>query len=51
MHVDGGDRQKPIYCQRRHFQNSRLVAILDILVSKLTLGRQAAILDFLVSGL
>ena len=32
MHVDGGHRQKPIDFQRGHFQNSRLVAILDFLV-------------------
>ena len=35
MHVDGGHRQKPIDFQQRHFQNGRLVAILDFLVSKL----------------
>ena len=29
MHVDGGPRQKPIDFQRRHFENGRLVAILD----------------------
>ena len=29
MHVDGGHRQKPIDFQWRHFQNGRLVAILD----------------------
>ena len=29
MHVDGGHRQKPIDFQRGHFQNGRLVAILD----------------------
>ena len=29
MHVDGGHRQKPIDFQRRHFQNGRLVAILE----------------------
>ena len=33
MHVDGGHRQKPI--DFRHFQNGRLVAILDFLVSRL----------------
>ena len=37
MHVDGGHRQKPIDFQRRHFQNGRLVAILNFLVSELTL--------------
>ena len=31
MHVDGGHRQEPIDFQRRHFQNGRLAAILDIL--------------------
>ena len=31
MHVDGGHRQKPIDFQRGHFQNGRLVAILDFL--------------------
>ena len=36
MHVDGGHRQKPIDFQRGHFQNGRLVAILDFLVSGLT---------------
>ena len=35
MHVDGGDRQKPIDFHRGHFQNGRLVAVLDILVSRL----------------
>ena len=30
MHVGGGHRQKPIDFQRRHFQNGRLVAILDV---------------------
>ena len=35
MHVDGGHRQKPIDFQQGHFQN----------------GREAAILEFLVSGL
>ena len=35
MHVDGGHRQKPIDFQRRHFQNGRLAAILDFLVSGL----------------
>ena len=35
MHVDGGHRQKPIDFQRGPFQNGRLVAILDILVSRL----------------
>ena len=37
MHVDGGHRQKPtgIDFQRGHFQNGRLVAILDCLVSRL----------------
>ena len=35
MHVDGGHRQKPIDFQRCHFQNGRLVAILDFLVSRL----------------
>ena len=34
MHVDGGHRQKPIDFQRRHFQNGRLAAILDFLVSR-----------------
>ena len=34
MHIDGGHRQKPIDFQRRHFQNGRLVAILDFLVSR-----------------
>ena len=29
MHVDGGHRQKPIDFQRGHFQNGRLVAILN----------------------
>ena len=29
MHVDGGHKQKPIDFQRGHFQNGRLVAILD----------------------
>ena len=29
MHVDGGHRQKPIDFQLGHFQNGRLVAILD----------------------
>ena len=37
MHVDGGHRQKPIDFQRGHFQNGRLVAILDFLVSRLLL--------------
>ena len=37
MPVDGGHRQKPIDFQRRHFQNGRLVAILDFLVSGLEL--------------
>ena len=37
MHVDGGHRQKPIYFQRRHFQNGPLVAILKFLVSGLKL--------------
>ena len=37
MHVDGGHRQKPIDFQRRHFQNGRLAAILDFLVSGLLL--------------
>ena len=37
MHIDGGHRQKPIDFQRGHFQNGRLVAILDFLVSRLTL--------------
>ena len=32
MHVDGGHRQKPIDFQRGHFQNGRLVAILDFFV-------------------
>ena len=32
MHVDGGHRQKPIDFQRRHFQNGRMVAILDFFV-------------------
>ena len=35
MHVDGGHWQKPIDFQRGHFQNGRLVAILDFLVSRL----------------
>ena len=35
MHVDGGHRQNPIDLQRGHFQNGRLVAILDFLVSRL----------------
>ena len=35
MHVDGGHRQKPIDFQQGHFQNGRLVAILDFLVSRL----------------
>ena len=35
LHVDGGHRQKPIDFQRGHFQNGRLVAILDFLVSRL----------------
>ena len=35
VHVDGGHRQKPIDFQRRHFQNGRMVAILDFLVSRL----------------
>ena len=35
MHVDSGHRQEPIDFQRRHFQNGRLVAILDFLVSRL----------------
>ena len=35
MHIDGGHRQKPIDFQQRHFQNGRLAAILDFLVSKL----------------
>ena len=34
----GGHRQKPIDFQWRHFQNGRLVAILDFLVSRLYLG-------------
>ena len=34
MHVDGGHRQKLDF-QRGHFQNGRLVAILDFLVSRL----------------
>ena len=34
-HVDGGHRQKPIDFQRHHFQNGRLVAILDFWVSRL----------------
>ena len=33
MRVDGGHKQKPIDFQWRHFQNGRLVAILDFLVS------------------
>ena len=37
MHVDGGHRQKPIDFQRCHFQNGRLAAILDYLVSRLEL--------------
>ena len=37
MHIDGGHRQKPIDFQRRHFQNGRLAAILDFLVSGLQL--------------
>ena len=35
MHIDGGHRQKPIDFQWRHFQNGRLAAMLDILVSGL----------------
>ena len=35
MHVHGGHRQKPIDFQGGHFQNGRLVAILDSLVSRL----------------
>ena len=35
MHVDGGYKQKPIDFQPRHFQNGRLAAILDFLVSRL----------------
>ena len=35
MHVDGGHRQEPNDFQRCHFQNGRLVAILDFLVSRL----------------
>ena len=35
MHVDGGHRQKLMDFQQRHFQNGRLVAILDFLVSRL----------------
>ena len=35
LHVDGGHRQKPIDFQRCHFQNGRLAAILDFLVSGL----------------
>ena len=35
MHIDGGPRQEPIDFQRRHFQNGRLAAILDFLVSGL----------------
>ena len=35
MHVDGGHRQRPIDFQRGHFQNGRLVAILDFFVSRL----------------
>ena len=34
MH-DGGHRQEPIDFQQRHFQNGRLAAILDFLVSRL----------------
>ena len=37
MHVDGGHGQKPIDFQPGHFQNGRLVAILDFLFSRLTL--------------
>ena len=33
MHVDGGHRQKPIDFQGVHFQNGRLVAILDFLAA------------------
>ena len=35
VHVDGGHKQKPIDFQRCHFQNGRLAAILDFLVSGL----------------
>ena len=35
VHVDCGHRQEPIDFQRCHFQNGRLVAILDISVSGL----------------
>ena len=35
MHVDGGHRQKLIDFQQCHFQNGRLAAILDFLVSGL----------------
>ena len=40
MHVDGGHRQKPIDFQRCQFQNGRLAAILNFLVSRLQLGYQ-----------
>ena len=35
MHVDGGHKQEPIDFQKYHFQNGRLAAILDFLVSGL----------------
>ena len=35
MHIDGGHRQKPFDFQQHHFQNGRLAAILDFLVSGL----------------
>ena len=35
LHVDGGHRQNPIDFQQRHFQNGRLVAILDFFISGL----------------
>ena len=35
MHVDDGHGQKPIDLQRCHFQNGRLVAILNFLVPRL----------------
>ena len=33
MHIHGGHRQKSIDLQRLHFENGRLAAILDFLVS------------------
>ena len=35
IRIDSGHRQEPIDFQRRHFQNDRLAAILDFLVSSL----------------